>query len=378
MMRVLRLLLLMVGLMGSAGAHEIEQVFLRMSLGQEDWSGVVELDALMVLELAAGGKTEEDGTNGWFAELGEERVREFFVETERYWRERFGLEVGGVACPYEITLPDPVVMQGDVAGSPEEGALINLTVKGSYADGGGAVEVRWMDQTGPYLVVGYRVEGEEGGTVIEPVEYGYAVKLGEREQKAGEAAVTQGEAPSLWGWIKSGFEHIVPLGLDHIAFVLGLFLLVPKWKPLLAQSAAFTVAHSLTLGMVVFGVFTVSEKVVEPLIALSIVYVAVENLFVRELKGWRVALVFCFGLLHGMGFAGVMRELEVPEGEIVRPLLGFNVVVELGQVAVLAMAFLLTCWWIGKERVWTGIRWGGSLMIAVVGLYWTVERIVLW
>lgn len=374
-----RVLLLLVWgvLVGQVRGHEIEQVFLRMSLGQEEWSGVVELDALMVLELAAGGKTEEDGTNGWFAELGEERVREFFGETERYWRERFVFEVGGVACPYEITLPDPVVMQGDVAGRPEEGALIRVTVKGSYPDGGGAVEVRWMDETGPYLVVGYRVEGEEGGTVIDPVEFGYSVRLGEREKKEGEAAVTQGEAPSLWGWIKSGFEHIVPLGLDHIAFVLGLFLLVPKWKPLLAQSAAFTVAHSLTLGMVVFGVFTVPGEVVEPLIALSIVYVAVENLFLRELKGWRVALVFCFGLLHGMGFAGVMKELEVPEGEIVRPLLGFNVGVELGQVAVLAMAFLLTCWWIGKEKAWGKIRVGGSLMIALVGLYWTVERIVL-
>ncbi|MDA0768296.1 MAG: hypothetical protein O3A92_15915, partial [Verrucomicrobia bacterium] len=127
-------LLVWMVLVGRSAAHDIEQVFLRLNLGQEEWSGVVELDALMVLEITAGGKTEEDGTNGWFAELEEERVREFFGETEQYWRERFVMKVGSVECSYEITLPDPVVMQGDVAGSPEEGAWINLTVKGTYPD----------------------------------------------------------------------------------------------------------------------------------------------------------------------------------------------------------------------------------------------------
>jgi hydrogenase/urease accessory protein HupE len=377
MMRLFRLLL-MVGLLGSAGAHEIEQVFFRMSLGEEEWSGVVELDALMLLETAAGGegKTEEDGTNKWFAELSEERVKEFFEETEGYWRKRFVMKVGGVTCPYDLSLPDPVKLQKDVAGSPQEGTLIRLTATGSYPDASGDLEVRWEDPELPYLVVGFRGQGEETGTTIEPVEYGYTVKLGTREQSE-DAAVVVVESPSLWGWVKSGFEHILPKGLDHIAFVLGLFLLVPRWKPLLAQSAVFTVAHSLSLGMVVMGVFSVSGDVVEPLIALSIVYVAVENLFLKELKPWRLVLIFAFGLLHGMGFAGVMQELDLPEGEILRPLLGFNVGVELGQVAVFALGFLLVGWWLGNEECWKKIRRGGSLIIAVMGLYWTVERILL-
>ena len=106
-----------------------------------------------------------------------------------------------------------------------------------------------------------------------------------------------------------GFTHIVPKGLDHILFVIGLFLLSTKVKPLLLQVSAFTVAHTITLGLTIYGVFSLSPAIVEPLIALSIAYVAVENLVTTELKPWRVALVFAFGLLHGMGFAGVLAGL---------------------------------------------------------------------
>lgn len=358
-------------------AHEIGQVFFRMSLGEEEWRGVVELDALMVLEMMGGGKVEEDGTNGWLAGLGEDEVKAFFEDTRSYWRERFVMEVGGVPCPYEITLPDPLLLQKDVASSPQEGALVRLTATGTYPPNGGPVEVLWKDEELPYLVVGFREEGGGGGTAMEPVEFGDRVKIGEREQRAGEASVTTTAPPSLWGWVKSGFHHILPLGLDHIAFVLGLFLLSPRWRPLLAQSATFTVAHSLTLGLVVTGVFSVSGDIVEPLIALSIVYVAVENLFVKELKPWRLWLIFAFGLLHGMGFAGVMSELDIPEGEILRPLLGFNIGVELGQIAVFALAFLVTGWFLKREKVWQAIRWTVSLLIALTGLYWTVERVLL-
>ena len=358
----------------SAWGHFIEQVYVRLALEEERWVGKVELDALMVLEIAAGGEVGEDGTNEWFAELSEVKAREFFEKTERYLGDRFVLMVGGEVCDYTIGLPDPVIMQGDVKGSPLEGTLIPVTLAGTYPGGGGAVEVMWKDEEGPYLVVGVRVEGK-GGTQNVFVDGGATVKLAERSAPEGGEVVTEAEPPSLWGWVKAGFEHILPKGLDHILFVLGLFLLAPKWKPLLAQSAAFTVAHSITLALVVTGVFSVSEKIVEPLIALSIAYVAVENLFVKELKPWRLALVFALGLLHGMGFAGVMQELDVPEGQILQPLLGFNVGVELGQVVVLGLAFLATCWFL-RKKIWGRVRLVASGLIAVTGLYWTVERVV--
>ena len=175
-------------------------------------------------------------------------------------------------------------------------------------------------------------------------------------------------------YLSLGFTHILPKGLDHILFVLGLFLLSTKFKPLLLQVTAFTVAHTLTLALTIYGVFTLAPAIVEPLIALSIAYVAVENLVTSELQPWRVALVFVFGLLHGMGFAGVLGDLGLPRSEFITALLTFNVGVEIGQLTVIATAFII----VGglRDRSWFRARVvvPASLAIAAVGLYWTVER----
>src|SRR2546425_1895072 len=128
-----------------------------------------------------------------------------------------------------------------------------------------------------------------------------------------------------------GFTHIVPKGLDHMLFVLGIFLLGRRLRQVLAQVSAFTIAHSITLALSVYGIVSVSPSVVEPLIAVSIAYVAIENIFMTELKPWRLALVFAFGLLHGMGFAGALKELGLPRSEFVLALATFNVGVEAGH-----------------------------------------------
>ena len=140
-------------------------------------------------------------------------------------------------------------------------------------------------------------------------------------------------------YLRLGYTHILPKGLDHILFVLGIFLLSTRLRPILMQVTAFTVAHTITLGLTIYGVFALSPSVVEPLIALSIAYVAIENLVTRDLQPWRVALVFGFGLLHGMGFAGVLSELGLPRSEFVTALLSFNVGVEVGQLTVIGLAF---------------------------------------
>jgi hydrogenase/urease accessory protein HupE len=173
-----------------------------------------------------------------------------------------------------------------------------------------------------------------------------------------------------------GFTHILPKGLDHILFVVGLFLLGTRWRPLLLQVTLFTIAHSVTLGLSMLGIVSLPSRVVEPLIALSIAYVAVENLFTTELKPWRGALVFLFGLLHGLGFAGVLGELGVPPGQFTIALVSFNAGVEIGQLAVIALAMLAVGWW-RATRLETYRRWvvvPASLAIAVVGLYWTAVR----
>ncbi len=181
---------------------------------------------------------------------------------------------------------------------------------------------------------------------------------------------------TAWRYLILGFTHIVPLGVDHMLFVLGLYLLSSNVRTLLWQVSAFTVAHSITLGLSINGVVAVSPQIVEPLIALSIAYVAIENIFLSELKSWRVALVFAFGLLHGMGFAGVLQELGLPRAEFVTALLAFNVGVEVGQLAVIGAAFLLVGWPYA-HRTWyrSRIVVPASLLIACTAVYWTIQRL---
>ena len=177
-------------------------------------------------------------------------------------------------------------------------------------------------------------------------------------------------------YLKLGYTHILPKGLDHILFVIGLFLLSPRFKTLLLQVTAFTIAHSITLGLSMYGVVSLPPRVVEPLIALSIAYVAIENLLTRELKPWRVALVFMFGLLHGLGFAGVLRQLGLPRGEFLTALLTFNAGVEIGQLTIIATAWLLVGTFMRRPWYRKAIVIPASCGIALTGLYWTVTRLL--
>lgn len=176
-------------------------------------------------------------------------------------------------------------------------------------------------------------------------------------------------------YLELGFKHIIPLGLDHILFVVCLYLLNPNLKSVIWQATAFTIAHSITLGLAMFGYISPPSSIVEPLIALSIFYVAVENVLTEKLKPTRLVIVFLFGLLHGMGFAGVLTELGLPASEYVTGLVCFNVGVELGQIGVIIGCWALFGVWFGKKS-WYKKRLviPASILIAIVALYWTIER----
>jgi len=182
---------------------------------------------------------------------------------------------------------------------------------------------------------------------------------------------------SVFGrYLVLGFYHILPLGLDHILFVLGLFLFCRSTAPLLWQVSAFTLAHTITLGLAAGGIVSLPSRPVEVLIAASIVYVAAENVFAEKLRPHRIAIVFAFGLLHGLGFAGVLGELGLPEQGFLTALFAFNIGVELGQLAVIAGAMLLVGWFRNREFYRKGIVIPASIAIGLVGCYWIVERIL--
>ncbi|MES2431322.1 MAG: HupE/UreJ family protein [Bacteroidota bacterium] len=177
-------------------------------------------------------------------------------------------------------------------------------------------------------------------------------------------------------YLKLGFEHILPLGLDHILFILSIYLLSPTLKSVLLQATAFTIAHSVTLGLAMYNVFNIHPGIIEPIIAMSIVYVAIQNIFSRKLNASRIGIVFLFGLIHGLGFANALTQLGLPQNAYFSSLVMFNVGVELGQITVILAAFLLFGKWFANKFYYrSAIVIPLSVIIGIVASYWSIERL---
>lgn len=183
----------------------------------------------------------------------------------------------------------------------------------------------------------------------------------------------------LWNYFLSGVEHIA-IGYDHIAFLVAVILWGRRVWPLVGVVTAFTVAHTITLSLAVLGVVQLPSRLVEPLIGLSIVYVAAENFFVRDLRR-RAWVTFAFGLIHGFGFASVLRDYGIPQGAVAPALAAFNVGVEVGQIVIVVLVLVAMR---GVERM-MGERYPRfvrtypyvvSGTILLLGVYWTADRLL--
>lgn len=179
----------------------------------------------------------------------------------------------------------------------------------------------------------------------------------------------------FWDYLRIGFQHVIPLGYDHILFILSLFFFNSKLKTAIIQCSVFTLAHSLTLALVAMGHLHFSASIIESIIALSIFFVALENATQPRLKWWRLGLVFAFGLVHGMGFASALNEIGLPKNEFFVALIGFNFGVEVAQVTIILICytFIAKCF---SQKVWyqTKLVIPLSLCISCIALFWSVER----
>jgi hypothetical protein len=204
-----------------------------------------------------------------------------------------------------------------------------------------------------------------------------------RAPMAHASAATSRADPDALPWpsqlalyLRLGFHHIVPEGADHILFVLGLFFLGITWRKLLSQTTIFTIAHATTLVLSTYGVFRLQSRYVEPAIALSIAWIAIENVFRPKLGPGRLAIVFAFGLVHGLGFASSLSDVPFPKHDFVIALLGFNFGVDFGQLFVIVLAFLTVGWCRNKPWFRSRVAIPCSLAIAAVGLFWVVQRVI--
>ena len=286
----------------------------------------------------------------------------------RYFAAMVGLRFDGRAAEPIVTFPrrDEAVAAGRTPAFP--GHLVRL--QGVIAPGAR----RFTFSAAPvFNLIVLKIHRADGALAREQV-------FGPLEESRpfaldGPAAVP-GRAEVASQYVALGFTHILPKGLDHILFVVGLYLLSVRLGPLLWQITAFSAAHTLTLALSMYGLVRLPASIVEPLIALSIAYVAIENLLTSELKPWRPFVVFGFGLLHGLGFAGALGALGLPRERFLTALLGFNGGVELGQLAVIALAFLASGWF--RPYTWYRSRMvvPASALIALLGSYWAVVRTI--
>ena len=264
------------------------------------------------------------------------------------------LEVGEIVIPDVGALDLPrssfLLLTGQVTPTAQQ---LTLT----WPKGAGNLVLRQQAVDDPFT--GYVEAGKT--TALIPLDGGV-------KQTSGEIFVS---------YVPIGFDHIIPKGLDHILFVLGLFFLSARLGPLLWQISAFTLAHTVTLGLGALGWINVPATIVEPLIAASIVYVAVENILQDTLHKWRIVVIFGFGLLHGLGFASVLGEVGLPAGQFIPALIGFNIGVELGQLSVILLAFLAVGLWF-RHKPWYRRRISvpASVVIALIGAFWFVQRLI--
>lgn len=287
-------------------------------------------------------------------------------ETETTLRKLLRLTFAGKDVPWRVEFPD--FETPPIALPPDDGdtALISTRLVIDPIPGGGELRIHWSGEQETELIV--LIEENNDAKIMSTLPGGNILLLNRAE--AGQVPPTA--QPETGGWLALGFHHV--MGPDHVLFILGLFLLVPSWRALMSQSLLFTLAHSITLALAIFGLVRVSGVWVEHLIALSIAWVGVENLLIRKVGRQRLILVFCFGLLHGLGFASVLAEKlhGISGRRLVEPLLGFNVGVELAQISVLAVAFLVL--WPLRKYTFQA-RMVGSGFIAIAGICWAVQRL---
>ncbi len=362
-------LVVMLVVLGMAGlrGHQVDSVEFEWKVDEDRWVLEGEMDIAYMLPETRGIPGGQPLSRKAVMAAPAEELARIRVATEKTLRGLMSLEFAGRELAWDVEFPDFEKVPFELPREDMDWALLSARIVMEARPEAGELVVEWMDAAGAELIVLF--DGAEGGVVS--VQPGGRLTLWKVEDAGNAVAVKR---PLAGGWLWSGFRHVVPLGLDHLLFIVGLFLLAPRWRPLLGQSLTFTLAHSITLALAVFEVVTVNGRWVEVFIAFSIAFVGVENLFAKEAGKLRFGLVFVFGLVHGLGFASVLGEKleQVPRDQLVVPLVGFNVGVELAQVSVLAVAFLLV--WPLRKRV-DEVRIAGSALVALAGLGWMAERL---
>ncbi|MDG2475220.1 MAG: HupE/UreJ family protein [Paracoccaceae bacterium] len=250
-----------------------------------------------------------------------------------------------------------------------ESTIVDLKIEAQIPNGSEYFTLGWNKKLGD-LIVRQQGEGENlysgylfNGTISPKI---YLAK--------GKLLLSNAQ---FVNYVISGVYHIVPLGYDHILFIIGLYLFSHQLSKLVLQVSVFTGSHSISLVLASLGLINIPSSIVEPIIAASIIYIGLENYFVTEKTSYRIFLIFGFGILHGLGFASVLDSLNLTKDGIIFPLLGFNIGLEIGQILILILCFVTFGYWF-KAKTWYQARIVRPLsgVLVLVGSFWFISRII--
>lgn len=355
---------------GQVNAHEIQPAIVSISAEGDQLNIEVELSLEAVLagvDLAEIANTQESENEDDYNRLRALSVAELEAYARDNWR--------GIQDKILLSFNDKKskVNLNSIDITPQTNVeLARLSVLKMAADipfDARTFQFGWSPELG--LMVLRRTDLENGfAGYVEPGDLSPPLEISAQDDVSNLGMFAQ--------FIPVGFDHIIPKGVDHILFVVGLFLFSTQLRPLLWQVSAFTLAHTITLALASLKIIEIPASIVEPLIAISIAYVAIENIFVTKISIRRPLVIFGFGLLHGLGFASVLADFGLPGAGFVAALIGFNVGVEVGQLAIIAICFFgFGLWFRNKDWYRSVIVIPISLFIAAVGLWWAFERIFL-
>lgn len=275
-----------------ATAHQLRPALAELTFAEDGASYEIAIQANLEALIAEVGPDHEDTDDSPNAvrynelrAVSPEALSAAFADYAQTFLDSITITAGGERLAPGIASVD-IPSIGDVTLARDSVA----TISGTIPTGAQAITFAWETDNGPIVIRTAENEAGEGFSAF--------LSNGDASGPIAVIGAKTGALDAFIDYIGVGFEHIVPLGLDHILFVLGLFLLSTQLRPLLVQITAFTLAHTVTLALGILGLVTIPGSIVEPLIALSIVYVAIENVMAEKLSRWRPAIVFLLSLIH--------------------------------------------------------------------------------
>ncbi len=359
-----RFVLAFVAIASMSRAHIVEQFYLSIEETGPEWRIDITFDASYAFEELRDDPYTPQPERSWLMEMNPRQHQKLRKGAEEYLREAISFQHNGAEHPFTLSFPNFESSPPEFPKLATGGAYLIVRLEGTIPEWqGGELKLVVSPEVRPNFILVSQAGDEANFEIVFP---------------GGSQSVftlNRGKLGLLW----LGFRHVIPDGPDHILFILALFLMARKWRPLVAQSLSFTIGHSLSLGLAIWGVIPIKSLpgafLIEPLIALSIAALAIENIFRKELRTKRIFIVFLFGLIHGLGFAGSFAAVLQSTPNLFSSLILANIGVELAQISVLAAAWLITI------RLWRSehyqkARLAASLVIAGSGLYWTIERLI--